>query len=106
MSLLVAIVVALVWLEPPWSWLLVAGATLVEVGEAWFWLRWNRRRRAVVGAESLVGREAVVVTPTQVKLDGELWRARSDEPLVAGERVRVEGLEGLTLLVLQKHKES
>jgi membrane protein implicated in regulation of membrane protease activity len=28
---------------------------------------------------------------------GELWRARSNEPLAPGERVRVDQLNGLTL---------
>jgi membrane protein implicated in regulation of membrane protease activity len=30
---------------------------------------------------------------------GELWRARSETPLHAGERVRVRAVEGLTLVV-------
>jgi len=32
-----------------------------------------------------------------VWIRGELWRARSDEPLAPGERVQVDGLSGLTL---------
>ena len=60
------------------------------------------RSPAAVGADRLVGAEAVVRRGGLVSLKGELWRAHtSDEsPLVPGERVRVEGVEkDLRLLV-------
>jgi membrane protein implicated in regulation of membrane protease activity len=98
-ALLTAILLAFLVLPAGWDYAAVAAGAAIEVGEAWFWLRWNRRRRSVVGAESLIGREAVVVTPTQVKLDGELWAARADGRLVLGDRVRVRAVEGLTLVV-------
>ena len=34
-----------------------------------------------------------------VFVNGELWRARSPEPLEAGQRVEVDRLDGLTLTV-------
>ena len=34
-----------------------------------------------------------------VLVHGELWKARAAEPLEAGQRVEVEGLDGLTLRV-------
>jgi membrane-bound serine protease (ClpP class) len=56
-----------------------------------------------VGVETLVGASAEVVTPLtpvgQVRIQGELWRARCETQAVAGERVRVRGIDGLTLLV-------
>lgn len=83
--------------------LLVAGGAAVEVGEALFWIRWSRRRRAVTGPEALVGTHAVVVTPLrpegQVRVHGELWRARSTRFAGTGESVTVRGVDGLTLLV-------
>jgi membrane-bound serine protease (ClpP class) len=62
-------------------------------------LSWSRRRRSVSGVEALVGKTAVVSTPTQVRVAGELWEATSEEPLVAGEEVEVTGVDGLTLRV-------
>jgi membrane-bound serine protease (ClpP class) len=37
--------------------------------------------------------------PGWVSVRGELWRARSETPLHAGERVRIRAVEGLTLVV-------
>jgi hypothetical protein len=34
-----------------------------------------------------------------VRLRGETWNARSEEPLELGEEVRVEAVDGLTLVV-------
>jgi membrane protein implicated in regulation of membrane protease activity len=41
--------------------------------------------------------EGVVRDGDDVFVRGELWRAQSDAPLRAGERVLVAGLHGLTL---------
>jgi len=58
--------------------------------------------------EALVGRTAVVVEPLQpvgiVRVGAELWRAESvaaEVPVSRGQRVRVEGVEGLTLRVTE-----
>ena len=69
--------------------------------ETWFFVRWSKRRRSTVGVETLVGRTAVVVralTPRgQVKVDGEVWEARSEYQLAPGEEVVVTGVDGLVL---------
>jgi membrane protein implicated in regulation of membrane protease activity len=62
-------------------------------------LRWSRRRRAAVGAEALIGQTAVVATPTQVRVAGELWEARAERRLAPGEEVVVVAVDGLTLVV-------
>jgi membrane protein implicated in regulation of membrane protease activity len=49
------------------------------------------------GPRDVVGMEGVVRDNDYVFVRGELWRAESDTPLLAGERVRVAGLRGLTL---------
>jgi membrane-bound serine protease (ClpP class) len=41
--------------------------------------------------------EGVVRDDGHVFVHGELWRARSPEQLAPGARVRVDGLDGLTL---------
>ena len=63
-------------------------------------------RAPEAGPEALVGKTAAVVEdiPPQgegmVLLEGEYWRARSTRgPVARGEKVRIVGVEGLTLLV-------
>lgn len=60
------------------------------------------RRPAAVGANQLVGAEAVVRRNGLVFLNGELWRAHSadNSSLVPGERVRVEQVEDDLRLVV------
>jgi membrane-bound serine protease (ClpP class) len=76
---------------------------VIEVGEAVLWLKISRRGRVKMGPETLIGAIAEVVVPCrpsgQVRVQGELWRARCEEGADAGERVRVRSLEGLTLVV-------
>jgi membrane protein implicated in regulation of membrane protease activity len=85
----------------PWPWGIFAilGGALLDIGESLAFLKWSRRRKSAVGPEALVGQKAVVATPTQVRVAGELWEARSDAPLRVGEAVVVQAVEGLTLVV-------
>jgi membrane protein implicated in regulation of membrane protease activity len=99
MLLLGAILLAIFVLPSPWGLVAVAAGGVLDVAESLVLLRWSRRRRAVTGAEALVGQTAVVSTATQVRVAGELWEARSDEELVPGQEVEVTGVEGLTLRV-------
>ncbi len=103
MLLLGAILLAVLVLPVEWAIPVVALAAAIEVAETFFWIWLSRRRRVQVGPEMLVGAIAEVVTPClplgQVRVQGELWRARCDEGAGKGERVRVQRLEGLTLVV-------
>ena len=103
MAILVALLLALFVLPSPWGALAVAGAAVVDTAESLFWIRWSRRRRAAVGAETLVGRRAVavgaLVPEGQVKVDGELWQARCAGYAAPGTPLVVTGVEGLTLEV-------
>ncbi len=60
-----------------------------------------RRRPVTVGPQRVLGAEAVVRTPGQVYVEGELWHAhRTDgRELVPGEHVEVESVDGLELTV-------
>jgi membrane-bound serine protease (ClpP class) len=65
-----------------------------------------RRGQVYTGYEELMGAEGDVRVPIdpvgQVFVKGALWRAEraeGDEPIPAGDRVRVEAVEGLTLRV-------
>ncbi len=99
MLLLGAILLAIFVLPSPWGIVAVVAGGLIDVAESLSLLRWSRRRRAATGVETLVGRTAVVSSPTQVRVGGELWEAISDVPLVPGENVQVTGVDGLTLRV-------
>ena len=101
MVLVLGIALALVFLQWPWNVVAISGAAACEVGVNVAQIRWTRRRRAQVGVETLVGRTAVVLTPLepvgQVKVEGEIWRARSDRFLPRGTSVRIRTVDGLTL---------
>jgi len=99
MLLLGAILLAIFVLPSPWGIVAVVAGGLIDVAESLVLLRWSRRRRAATGVETLIGRTAVVSSPTQVRVAGELWEAISDVPLVPGESVQVTGVDGLTLRV-------
>ena len=58
-----------------------------------------RAQPVAVGPDEIVGMEGVVRDSGLVFVHGELWRARSDAPLAAGQRVQVDAVEGLTLSV-------
>jgi membrane protein implicated in regulation of membrane protease activity len=60
------------------------------------------RRPAAVGVQGLVGNEGVVRRDGLVAINGELWRARSEDdgPLAPGEHVRVERIEDDLRLVV------
>ena len=99
MLLLGAILLAIFVVPWPWGLVVVTVGGLLDVAESVVLMRWSRRRRAATGAEAFVGQQAVVVTPTQVRIAGELWEARSEDPLVPGEDVVVRRVDGLTLFV-------
>jgi membrane-bound serine protease (ClpP class) len=95
--------------------LVILGAALILATAALLALVTLREARAISrrqvqsGAEGLIGRVGIVrrtIDPLgDVAVDGELWRARrawetEDEPPPAeGERVVVDSVHGLTLLV-------
>jgi membrane-bound serine protease (ClpP class) len=56
-----------------------------------------RRMPVTVGPQEIVGMEGVVREGGLVFVRGELWRAHSSDPLIPGERVKVDRLDGLTV---------
>jgi membrane-bound serine protease (ClpP class) len=86
-----------------WDVPVVIGFGILEVAETTFW--WRRSRRGVpkVGAETLIGAIGIAVTDCRpagtARVRGEIWQARCDVGVAAGQRVRVRDRDGLTLII-------
>jgi membrane-bound serine protease (ClpP class) len=103
MLLVGAIALALFVLPPGWGLALVVLAAVLEVAEVGFWIRFLRRYRIATGKEALIGSSAEVIEACdprgRVRLRGEIWRAECDSDARVGDRVKVVGVDGLTLRV-------
>lgn len=102
--LLIAGIAGLFLLDSPWNVIAVCAAAVIEVGELAFWIRFLRRYRISTGAEGMKGQIAQVIDrfregTGRVRCHGEIWAARSEVPLEAGDRVVVVELDGLSLVV-------
>jgi membrane-bound serine protease (ClpP class) len=103
--LLITGIVLLLLLPAPWGLVVFLAALLLWIGEVYGIWRVVRKRKVQAGAETLVGRSAVVTARCmplgQVRLAGEseIWSARCADGAERGETVRVVGLDGLTLIV-------
>jgi membrane-bound serine protease (ClpP class) len=102
MLFLLAVVLLLV-LPNPWDVVGFTACLVLGLGEVYLWNRTVRARRSTVGAQTLVGAEARVISPCrpegQVQLNGEIWAARCEAGADPGETVRVVDRNGLTLVV-------
>lgn len=103
MLLLGAVALAIFVLPPALGAVAIAVGIVIEVGETYFWIRFLRRYRVQTGAEGLIGMPAEVVESCdpkgRVRLRGELWHAHASRPAAIGGRVRITGVDGLTLEV-------
>ena len=103
MLFVIAVILAVFVVPSPWGLVLIGVAAVVEIGETFFWIWLSQRHRAKMGAETLLGAPADVVTACrpegQVRIQGELWRARCEAGADKGAWVRVVERDGLTLLV-------
>lgn len=103
MALAVAIVLAVFVLEEPWTWVAVGVGATIELAETGGLIWWSKRRRAEVGAETLLGRRAVVSAECmpngQVRVAGEIWQARCAGGAGIGDEVVIRAIDGLTLVV-------
>jgi len=103
MLFLIAVLLAIFVLPAPWGLVAVAVAATIEVTETLVFLWWSRRKGATVGVESLVGKKGIVVTGLwpegQVRVSGELWRARYRGGCEVGAAVIVRAVDGLVLEV-------
>jgi membrane-bound serine protease (ClpP class) len=88
------------------SWQVVAGLTALSAAffAGIFGIAMRARRRPVrTGAEEMIGSAGEVVSWTgdegRIQVYGETWAARSTHGLAKGQKVRVVGRTGLTLVV-------
>jgi membrane-bound serine protease (ClpP class) len=81
----------------------IAGTLALMLGIAFSRVVLVARRPAAVGAQGLVGGHGVVRGDGLVRVNGELWRAHTDDgsPLVPGEHVQVARVEKDLRLVVQ-----
>jgi membrane protein implicated in regulation of membrane protease activity len=104
--LVLAVLAAIFWLPTPWGIAAVAAATVVEIAEVGFWVWLSRRRRIATGAEALPGARGVVTAACrpegQVRVLGELWRARCEEGADPGDEIVVERLDPELLLIVRR----
>ena len=101
--LIIVAFLLLLLLPTPWNivgFLVVIPLWILEL------LAWNRSmkgRRKAVGAQTLLGREAVVMMACrprgQVRIDGEIWEARCDAGAGEGDTVRIVDRDNLALIV-------
>src|SRR2546422_458666 len=103
MALTIAIVLGLIFLPWPWNLVAILGGLAVETGELAWGLSLARRWKPKTGAEAMIGEEAEVVVACrplgEVKIQGERWQARCEEGADVGATVRIESIDGLTLVV-------
>ena len=68
-----------------------------------FWFIMGRKRRSVCGVSGMLGKVGKVKqwnkNEGKVFVNGELWKAVSEVPLLPGDRVVIQKVEGLTLKV-------
>jgi len=95
--------VLLFLLPSPWNLVGFGCSLALFLCELTFWHRRVRGQPKKVGAQTLVGQAATVISPCrpegQVRLSGEIWAARCPGGADTGDAVTVIGRDGLTLLV-------
>jgi membrane protein implicated in regulation of membrane protease activity len=100
---LIALLLAIFVLPQPWGLVAVVVGGALDVAETTIFLKWSQRRRSAVGVEALVGKEGIAASDLwpegQVRIGGELWRARCAGGCDAGTKVVVRAVDGLTLVV-------
>lgn len=101
--LLVIGIILLFALGSPWGVVAFGVCFILFLGELALWNRTVRRRRIQVGAATLIGATAIVATACrpdgQVRVGGEIWKARCAAGADPGDRVVVTTLDNLTLVV-------
>ena len=68
------------------------------------WFIKDRKRRSICGVTGILGKVGEIKywkeSEGKIFVNGELWRAVSDFPLSAGDRVVIQNVDGLTVNVI------
>ena len=103
MLLLIALTLAIFVLPSPWGLVAVGVGAALEIVETSLFIWWSKRRNASVGVESLVGKRGVAIDALwpegQVRVSGEIWKARCRGGCDPGAPVVVRRIDGLVLEV-------
>jgi len=96
-------IVLVIVLPSPWSWTAFGICFILGCGEVFGWSRRVRHLEHRVGAQTLIGQRARVVTACrpvgQVSVAGELWQARCEAGADPDEEVTVVARDDLLLTV-------
>jgi membrane-bound serine protease (ClpP class) len=100
---LIVAFVLLVFVPTPWNFVAFGICLALFVSELTFWHHRVRGKPKQVGAHTLIGETATVISACrplgQVRVGGEIWAARCEDGADPGEAVTVVGRDGLTLRV-------
>ena len=103
MLFLIALLLALFVLPSPWGVIAVVIGLTIDLVEVGVGIWYSKRRKAKVGPSALVGLTGVALDELgpegQVRVNGEIWRARCAAGCEAGASVVVRAVDGLTLEV-------
>ena len=103
MLFLIALALAIFVLPSPWGVVAVVCALAIDLVEVGVGLWYSKRRRSSVGSQTLVGVTGIAMGELrpdgQVRIDGEIWRARCQRGCDADVTVVVRAVDGLTLEV-------
>ena len=87
----------------PWVLLLLAGAIVFELAEKGLLVWYTRRIPVAAGTEAMIGRPVTVVSACRpagrVRFGVESWKARCAEGAGVGERLVIDSVESVTLVV-------
>lgn len=101
--LLIGVAIAVFVVPDEWTLPVIGIAAVLEVTETIVTYRLSHRWRPKAGVEALIGEVGRATTTCRpdgrVRIRGESWRARCTAGADAGDRVRVVGRDGLTLLI-------
>jgi membrane protein implicated in regulation of membrane protease activity len=101
--IVVSVLLALFLVPAPWGVVLVGCAVGLEVAGKVFWYRYSKRIPIAVGREAMIGLPVKVLSPCQpygrVQLLGERWQARCKAGAGVGDRLVIEAVEQITLVV-------
>lgn len=99
---LIAAILAFIFLDAPWRYVLAGLLLLTDVVEVYLWLKW-RKTKSITGAEAMVGARGVALTECdpegQVKVKGQIWRAHSSPSAKPNDPIEVVAVDGISLRI-------